>query len=86
MIAQELEKVLPELVNTDKEGYKSVSYDKLTAILIEAVKEQQKQMAAQQEQINALKSEKDGKIASLENDIAELKEAMNSVIMLTSVK
>ena len=47
LIAQELEKVLPELVNTDNEGYKSVSYDKLTAILIEDVKKQQ-------EQINAL--------------------------------
>ena len=76
LIAQELEKVIPELVHTDNEGYKSVSYDKLTAILIEAVKEQQ-------EQINALK---DGKIASLENAITELKEAMNSAIMLTSVK
>jgi hypothetical protein len=39
MIAQEVEKVLPELVSTDSEGYKSLAYDKMTAVLVEAVKE-----------------------------------------------
>ena len=39
VIAQEVEAILPELVSTDKEGYKSVEYNKLTAVLIEAVKE-----------------------------------------------
>ena len=39
VIAQEIETVLPELVKTDEEGYKSVEYSKLTALLIEAVKE-----------------------------------------------
>ncbi|MDG5815547.1 hypothetical protein QA601_10680 [Chitinispirillales bacterium ANBcel5] len=36
-----MEKVLPELVHTNDEGYKSLSYDKLTAVLLEAIKEQQ---------------------------------------------
>ncbi|NTW33368.1 MAG: tail fiber domain-containing protein, partial [Bacteroidetes bacterium] len=44
LIAQELEKVYPELVVTDKEGYKSVDYSKLTPILVEAIKEQQKEI------------------------------------------
>ena len=48
VIAQELEKVLPELVKGD--DIKSVNYNGLIGILIEAVKEQQ-------EQINILKSE-----------------------------
>lgn len=39
MIAQEVEQVLPELVSTDQEGYKSLAYSKLTCVLIEAVKE-----------------------------------------------
>ncbi len=39
MIAQEVETVLPELVSTDSEGYKSLAYDKMTAVLLEAVKE-----------------------------------------------
>lgn len=39
VIAQEVEKVIPEVVNEDNEGIKSVSYDKLVAVLIEAIKE-----------------------------------------------
>ena len=39
VMAQEIEKVLPEVVTTRKNGYKAVKYDKLTALLIEANKE-----------------------------------------------
>lgn len=39
LVAQETEKVIPEIVKTDKDGYKSISYEKLTAVLVEAVKE-----------------------------------------------
>jgi len=47
-IAQEVEKVLPEVVQTEKtaEGYKAVQYDKVVALLVEAIKEQQKQIDA----------------------------------------
>ena len=46
VIAQEVEKVLPEIVVTGdtEEKLKSVDYGRLTAVLIEAVKEQQKQI------------------------------------------
>lgn len=44
LIAEDVEKVLPELVKTDKEGYKALSYEKLTAVLVEAIKDQQKQI------------------------------------------
>jgi len=40
-IGQEVEAVCPELVATDPEGYKSLNYSRLTAILVEALKEQQ---------------------------------------------
>ncbi|HIE01180.1 MAG TPA: tail fiber domain-containing protein [Thiotrichaceae bacterium] len=43
-IAQEVETVLPELVSTDSDAYKSIAYGKLTAVLVEAVKEQQLQI------------------------------------------
>jgi hypothetical protein len=46
VIAQEVEEVFPELVKTDKEGFKAVSYEKLAPILIEAIKEQQAQIAS----------------------------------------
>ncbi len=37
-IAQEVEKVQPELVKTGQDGYKSVQYGNITALLVEAVK------------------------------------------------
>jgi hypothetical protein len=39
VIAQEVEKVLPEIVSDRENGYKAVKYDRLTAVLIQAVKE-----------------------------------------------
>ena len=39
VIAQEIEAVLPEVVTERDNGYKAVNYQKLTALLIEAVKE-----------------------------------------------
>ena len=42
VIAQEIEEVLPELVNTDKDGVKSVNYNGIIGFLINAIKEQQK--------------------------------------------
>jgi hypothetical protein len=39
VVAQEVEKVLPELVSDRENGYKAVKYEKLTAVLIQAVKE-----------------------------------------------
>jgi hypothetical protein len=44
VIAQEIEEVLPELVGTRGDGYKGVKYEKLTALLIEAIKDQQIQI------------------------------------------
>jgi hypothetical protein len=40
MIAQEVEAVFPEIVHTDKDGYKSLDYPKLVAFLIEVNKAQ----------------------------------------------
>ena len=53
VIAQELEEVVPQLVHTDEEGMKSVAYGNITAVLIEALKEQQVQ-------IEELKAKLDG--------------------------
>ena len=44
VIAQEIEKVLPELVVTRDNGYKAVRYEKIVALLIQAIKEQQSQI------------------------------------------
>jgi len=44
VIAQDVEKVLPELVHDRDNGFKGVDYAKLTGLLIEAIKDQQKQI------------------------------------------
>lgn len=54
VIAQELENVLPEAVNTGEDGIKAVSYTKMIPVLIEAMKEQQKQITGQQKRIEEL--------------------------------
>jgi trimeric autotransporter adhesin len=54
VIAQELEKIYPELVMTDKDGYKSVDYSKITPVLIEAIKDQQKEINTLTERLNKL--------------------------------
>jgi hypothetical protein len=44
VIAQEIEEVLPQIVTTRENGYKAVKYEKLVALLIEGIKEQQIQI------------------------------------------
>lgn len=56
VVAQDVEKVLPEAVITDGEGIKSVDYDALIAPLIEAVKEQQVEIEALKAEVEALKA------------------------------
>ena len=53
VIAQEVEEVLPELVNTNDEGIKSVKYGNIVAVLIEAIKEQQEQINELKAQLNS---------------------------------
>jgi len=57
LIAQEVEKIYPELVKTNADGYKTIDYSRLTPILIEAIKEQQKIIEKQQKTISSLESD-----------------------------
>lgn len=54
VIAQEIEKVLPEVVTTRDTGYKAVKYEKIVPLLIEAIKEQQTQIEELKELVNKL--------------------------------
>jgi hypothetical protein len=56
VIAQEVEKVIPELVSTDANGAKTVSYGNMVGLLIEAIKEQQKTIEEQGKRIKALEN------------------------------
>lgn len=57
-IAQDVEKIIPEVVTTADNGYKSVSYEKLVPVLTEAIKDQQKQIEELKIAIEQLKSGK----------------------------
>ena len=63
VIAQEVEKIYPQLVHTNEDGYKSVAYSNLVSPLIEAVKE-----------LHALYQGHADRIALLEMQNAELRE------------
>ena len=44
LIAQEVELIMPEVVRTGDDGLKGIEYQNLVGLLIEAIKEQQKQI------------------------------------------
>ncbi len=68
-IAQNVESVLPEVVMTNGDGYKAVDYSKITALLNEAIKEQQAQINQLQERL-----ERSSELnASLVDEIATIK-------------
>ena len=52
VIAQDVEKVLPEIVTTRDTGYKAVDYQKLSVLLIESVKELKKEVEELKSKIN----------------------------------
>lgn len=55
VIAQEVEEVLPQVVQTRDSGMKAVRYEKLIPLLIETIKEQQSQIDSLKSEISELK-------------------------------
>jgi len=68
LIAQDVEKVFPLLVRTNEDGSKAIAYDKLSAVLVEAIKEQQQQIEAEK-----------AKNKELENELVTLKERLSAL-------
>jgi hypothetical protein len=56
LIAQEVKKVLPNVVHKDNAGYHSVDYGQLTPLLIEAVKELRAENASLMKRIETLEA------------------------------
>jgi hypothetical protein len=74
VIAEEVGEVVPELVSFENNGKdaRGVDYSRLTALLIEAVKQQQRQISAQQRQIKSQRSQiarLSGKVNTLETTL-----------------
>ena len=56
LVAQDAEEVVPEIVRTDRDGWKSVQYSKLIPVMIEALKDQQEQIGALMARVRALEA------------------------------
>jgi hypothetical protein len=74
-IAQEVEKILPELVSTDANGYRSVAYANVVPVLVEAVKALKQDNDRKEQRIGTL--EKDNAVTKKEH--AELKARQNAM-------
>ncbi|MCP4748809.1 MAG: tail fiber domain-containing protein [Desulfobacteraceae bacterium] len=70
VIAQEVEKVLPEVVHTDSQGYKSVEYSKLVAPLIEAIKALTVKNEQLQAENQAMKKNFEERLSKLEQQLS----------------
>ena len=58
MIAQEVEPIVPEIVFTNPvDGLKGINYSEATALLVEAIKEQQQQIESQKSELQSLREE-----------------------------
>jgi hypothetical protein len=55
LLAQDVEKVLPEVVSADADGYRAVDYARLTALLVEVAKAQQREIDALEKEVAALR-------------------------------
>ena len=53
-IAQEVEEIIPDLVTETSDGIKTVAYSRVSAILVETIKEQQTQITELKEMVNIL--------------------------------
>jgi hypothetical protein len=78
VLAQEVKEVLPEAVYTDDKGMYSVSYNSLVPLLINAVKEQQQQIAVLKTKLNNQEE--------LSKRVAMLEAALNSSSKLVAPK
>jgi hypothetical protein len=71
-LAQEVEAVFPDWVSTGKDGYKQINMERLSAVLVNAINEQQQQIealqTAQAAQLATLQARNEG----LERQVAEL--------------
>lgn len=78
-IAQDIEKIFPDLVKTDKDGFKAVDYTRLSPILVEAIKEQQKT-------IEKLRSDNESLKRSAEERIEKLEAEMKLLIQIVKAE
>jgi hypothetical protein len=60
LVAQEVERVLPDVVSEDADGYKAIAYDEIIPVLVEAMKAQEGRIQALEQQVEELRSHATG--------------------------
>jgi nitrogen regulatory protein PII-like uncharacterized protein len=70
-IAQEVEKVMPELVHEDMNGYQSLNYNGVIPLLTKAMQEQQTEMEKQQKEIDELKAQLELIMKMMQSDMSD---------------
>ncbi|SVD48095.1 uncharacterized protein METZ01_LOCUS400949, partial [marine metagenome] len=70
-IAQEVEKIMPELIHADKDGYRSMNYTGIIPLLTKAVQEQQTEMEKQQKEIDELKAQLELIMKMMQSDMSD---------------
>lgn len=77
-IAQDLEKIFPEMVFTDEKGFKSVDYARLTPVLVEALKELSIKIEILEEKVSAMQNLKT-RLEKLETLLAKTDKQMSEM-------
>ena len=91
-IAQELQEVLPQVVQKNEQGYLSVDYAKVTPLLLMAIKEQQaiiESLKKANEEQNAKAMLQKAEIDALKQNalkVAELENKINAMLLLLNNK
>jgi len=79
LIAQDVEKIYPELVFTDNEGYKNLDYSKFTPILIESVKEFYSMLIEQKDKMTQSFTALTQRIVTIENKLLKQDKKINNL-------
>jgi hypothetical protein len=86
-IAQEVEKIYPELVKTDKiSGYKAVQYGNIVAILVEALKQEHSERVQAQRNISSVQESSQSRLNNLEKENQDLKARLERLEKILSEK
>jgi hypothetical protein len=74
-LAQDLEKIYPDMVFTDDKGIKSIFYTELIPVLLEAVKTQQTEIESQNERLIELETQ-NKQLSEIEKRLAKLEQKL----------
>lgn len=72
LIAQDVEKVFPELVVTNPDGYKALQYDRLAGPIVESIKE----LKVQNDRLETELQENRAELEKMRKEMAEMKAAL----------